>query len=51
MIFKLVEGGQKSWCRLEGLNKLPKIIDSVKFVDRIESPANIDGSQAQTAAA
>jgi hypothetical protein len=29
--------------RLEGHNKLPKIIDGVKFVDGIEFAAKIDG--------
>ncbi len=51
MAFKLVEGAQKSWRRLEGHNKLPKIIDGVKFVDGIEFAAKIDGPQTQTAAA
>jgi transposase-like protein len=51
MVFKLVEGAQKSWRRLEGHNKLPKIIDGVKFVDGIEFAAKIDGPQTQTAAA
>ena len=51
MVFKLVEGAQKSWRRLEGHNKLPKIIDAVKFVDGIEFAAKIDGPQSQTAAA
>jgi hypothetical protein len=43
MVFKLVECAQKSWRRLEGHNKLPKIIDGVKFVDGIEFAAEIDG--------
>ena len=51
MVFKLVEGAQKSWRRLEGHNKLPKIIDGVKFVDGSEFAAKIDGPQTQTAAA
>jgi hypothetical protein len=51
MVFKLVEGAQKSWRRLQGHNKLPKIIDGVKFVDGIEFAAKIDGPQTQTAAA
>jgi len=51
MVFKLVEGAQKTWRRLEGHNKLPKIIDGVKFVDGIEFAAKIDGPQTQTAAA
>ena len=31
MVFKLVEGGQKTWRRLDGHNQLPKIIRSVTF--------------------
>ena len=41
--FKLVECAQKNWRRLEGHNKLPKIIDGVKFLDGIEFAAKIDG--------
>jgi putative transposase len=31
MVFKLVEGAQKSWRRLDGHNQLPKLILSVTF--------------------
>ena len=31
MVFKLVEGGQKTWRRLDGHNQLPKIIRGVTF--------------------
>jgi putative transposase len=37
MVFKLVEGAQKSWRRLDGHNQLPKVIDGVKFTDGIEA--------------
>jgi transposase-like protein len=41
MVFKLVEGAQKSWRRLDGHNQLPKLIQSlskgVKFTDGIEA--------------
>jgi hypothetical protein len=47
MIFKLAEGAEKSWRRLNGHNQLPKIILGIKFTDGIE----IVRSQAQTAAA
>jgi hypothetical protein len=50
MVFNLVEGAQKSWRCLEGHNKLPKIIDGVKFVDWIEFAPKVDGPQTQTAA-
>ncbi len=33
MVFKLVEGAQKTWRRLDGHNQLPKIIRGVKFPD------------------
>lgn len=49
MVFKLVEGAQKSWRRLDGHNQLPKIIEGVKFVDGLEVAAK--PRQAQTAAA
>jgi transposase-like protein len=51
MVFKLVDGAQKTWRKLDGHNQLPKIIQGVKFTDGLEvvvKPANI---QAQTAAA
>src|SRR5439155_22383732 len=49
MVFKLVDGAQKSWRRIDGHNQLPKIIQGVKFTDGLEvvvKPATI---QAQTA--
>ena len=36
MVFKLVEGAQKSWRRLDGHTQLPKLILGVKFADGIE---------------
>ena len=36
MVFKLVEGAQKSWRRLDGHNQLPKLILGVKFTDGLE---------------
>ncbi len=36
MVFKLVEGAQKTWRRLDGQNQLPKIMANVKFDDGIE---------------
>jgi putative transposase len=36
MVFKLVEGAQKSWRRIDGHNQLPKLIQGVKFADGIE---------------
>jgi len=47
MVFKLVEGAQKSWRRLDGHNQLPKLIQGVKFTDGIETVRQ----DAQTAAA
>jgi putative transposase len=37
MVFKLVEGAQKSWRRLDGHNQLPKLIQGVRFTDGIET--------------
>ena len=37
MVFKLVEGAQKSWRRLDGHNQLPKLIQGVKYTDGIEA--------------
>src|ERR1700693_2460024 len=51
MVFKLVDGAQKTWRRLDGHNQLPKIIQGVKFTDGLEvvvKPATI---QAHNAAA
>jgi putative transposase len=36
MVFKVVEGAQKTWRRLDGHNLLPKIIRGVKFTDGCE---------------
>jgi transposase-like protein len=51
LVFKLVDGAQKTWRKLDGHNQLPKVIQDVKFTDGLEvvvKPATI---QAQTAAA
>jgi transposase-like protein len=39
MVFKLVEGAQKSWRRLDGHAQLPKLILGVKFADGLEVTA------------
>ena len=36
MVFKLVEGAQRSWRRLDGHAQLPKLILGVKFADGLE---------------
>ncbi|MBM3653983.1 MAG: IS256 family transposase, partial [Alphaproteobacteria bacterium] len=51
MVFKLVEGAQKSWRRLDGHNQLPKLIEGVKFIDGLEVAAKPADPQAQTVAA
>jgi putative transposase len=51
MVFKLVDGAQKRWRRLDGHNQLPKLIQGVRFVDGIEIAANPAAPQSQTAAA
>jgi len=50
MVFKLVEGAQKSWRRIDGHNQLPKLIEGVKFADGIEVIGDSAVSQAQAAA-
>ena len=37
MVFKLTQGAQNSWRRLDGHNQLPKLIVGVKFIDGIEA--------------
>jgi transposase-like protein len=37
MMFKLVEGAQKTWRPLDGQNMLPKLVANVKFKDGIEA--------------
>jgi putative transposase len=37
MAFKLIEGAQKTWRRLDGQNLLPKLIANLKFKDGIEA--------------
>ena len=51
MVFKLVEGAQKSWRRLDGHAHLPKLILGVKFADGLEVIAKSTASQPETAAA
>src|SRR5207245_117316 len=50
MVFKLVEGAQKNWRRIDGHNQLPKLIQGVRFTDGIEVIGNSAAPQAQTAA-
>lgn len=51
MVFKLVEGAQKSWRRLDGHNQLPKLVLGVTFNDGIEVIAKPNDRQPITAAA
>jgi len=51
LVFKLVDGAQKTWRRLDGHNQLPKIIQGVKFTDGLEVVVKPAAIQAQTAAA
>src|ERR1700758_5873881 len=50
MVFKLVEGAQKNWRRIDGNNQLPKLIQDIRFTDRIEVIGNTTAPQAQAAA-
>src|SRR6195952_3935259 len=49
MVFKLVEGAQKSWRRLDGHNHLPKLVLGVTFNDGIEVIAKPTDRQSTTA--
>ena len=51
MVFKLVEGAQQSWRRLDGRAQLPKLILGVKFADGMEVLAKKADPQPATAAA
>jgi putative transposase len=51
MVFKLVEGAQKSWRRLDGHTQLPKLILGVKFADGLEVIAKPITPQTASAAA
>jgi putative transposase len=51
MVFKLVDGAQKTWRKLDGHNQLPKIIQGVKFTDGLEVVVKPAAIKAQTAAA
>src|SRR6201993_2200427 len=51
MVFKLVEGAQKSWRRLDGHNQLPKLVLGVTFAYGIEVIAKPTDRQPTTAAA
>ena len=51
MVFKLVDGAQKSWRRLDGHNQLPKLVQGVRFTNGIEVAVNPASSRSQTAAA
>ena len=51
MVFKLVEGAQKSWRRLDGHNQFPKLVLGVTFAKGIEIIAKPTDRQPRTAAA
>ena len=51
MVFKLLEGAQKSWRRLDGHNQLPKLVLGVTFNNGIEVIAKPADLQPITAAA
>jgi hypothetical protein len=49
MVFKVVEGAQINWRRIDGHNQLPKLIRGVRFTDGIEVIGNSAAPQAQAA--
>src|SRR5713226_64338 len=51
MVFKLLEGAQKSWRRLDGHNQLPKLVLGVTCNDGIEVIGKPTDRQPATAAA
>ena len=50
MVFKLVDGAQKNWRRIDGHNQLPKLIQGIRFTDGIEVIGNSTAPQVQAAA-
>ena len=50
MVFKLVEGAQNSWRRIDGPYQLPKLIQGIRFTDGIEVVGNSAAPQAQAGA-
>jgi len=50
MVFKLVEGAQRSWRRLDGQAQLPKLILGVTFADGLEVAAKATRQPATAAA-
>jgi transposase-like protein len=51
MVFRLVEGAQKNWRRLDGYSLLPKLILGVKFSNGLEVIATANQLQTATDAA
>jgi hypothetical protein len=51
MVFKLLEGAQKNWRRLDGHNQLPKLVLGVTFSNGIEVITKPSDHQPTTAAA
>jgi putative transposase len=41
MVFKLVMAASRTWRRLKGQNRLPKVANGIKFKDGIEAVAEI----------
>jgi hypothetical protein len=50
MVFKLVEGAQRSWRRLDGQAQLPQLIWGVKFTEGLEVAARATRQPATAAA-
>jgi len=46
MVFTLVRGASKTWCRRNGANQLPRVIEGVKFTDGV---ANSDPAKTSAA--
>ena len=50
MVFKLIDGAQKNWRRIDGHNQLPKLIQGIRFSDGVEVIGNSTPPQTQAAA-
>ena len=50
MVFKLVDGAQKNWRRIDGHNQLPKLIHGIRFTDGIKVIGHSTAPHAQAAA-
>jgi len=51
MVFKLIDGAQRIWRRLDGHAQLPELVQGMKFSNGLEVAEKQSALQPQTAAA